>query len=71
MRFINFRIIIIIILIIIYERLDVFCINIGNTSASQKLEQFVVVIMSLDLLVSEGHCSTFVNALLVVHANDP
>ena len=56
-------------IIIIYERLDVFCINIGNTSASKELEQFVVVIMSLDLLASElplqHFCECFIGSACI------
>jgi len=39
------------------------CLKTSNTSASKELEEFVVAIMSLELLVSEGQCSTFVKAL--------
>ena len=49
---------------------ECFCINISNTSASNELKKFVIAIMSLDLLVSEGQCSTFVKALRVAHTNN-
>jgi len=46
-------------------------LKVSNTSASKKLQQFVVAIMLLDLLVSEGQCSTFVIAFGLALTNNP